>query len=277
VNGTAIQEPAPGAAAERRVRLTIEYDGSGFAGSQRQPDARTVQGELERTLARLFQAPVRVAAAGRTDRGVHATGQVVSLTVPPRWDVTELARALNATLPVDLHVANAAPAPPDFHARFSACARGYVYRVGTAPHAGSPFLRRWCWPVERPLDRRALDTAAGAFRGAHDFRAFAKSGQPQRGYACTVHRAEWRDWSRHGLAFHVVADRFLHHMVRYMVGTMVDAARGARPAGDIARLLGDRPAGLDTSPPAPPEGLFLSRVYYAGDSLDEDTFDEILS
>jgi tRNA pseudouridine38-40 synthase len=297
----------------RRIRLTLEYDGARFSGWQRQPEDRTVQGEMESALARLIGAdvPLRVAAAGRTDRGVHATGQVISIAgLPDRWTPGEIVRALNAVLPVDVRARHGAEAEGDFHARFSAIARGYVYRVATVPHARSPFIRRWSWPFGAPLPLEVLGALAGEITGTHRFRAFAKSGQPQRGYACTVHRSEWREWT-YGVAYHVVANRFLHHMVRYLVGTMVEAASGGRAQEDIAALLraganengagahdqqdaqrgggggvvarleskpGRRPGRpLQTSRPAPPEGLFLSRVYYPGDSFDGDLTDEILS
>jgi tRNA pseudouridine38-40 synthase len=257
------------------VKLTLQYDGQGFAGWQVQPGLRTVQQEVESALARLTARPTTVIAAGRTDAGVHATGQVVSTLVPERWTARDLHRALNAVLPHDVWVAAAADAPRDFHARFDAVARGYIYRVGMRAVAHSPFLRRWCWPVTQPLDERLLAAAAARFPGEHSFVAFARTGQPERGDRCTVFRAEWRPWSA-GFAFHITANRFLHHMVRYMVGTMVDVARGRRPADDIDRLLaGER--GLETSPPAPAAGLFLSRVCYDASELEsEGSPDEVL-
>jgi tRNA pseudouridine38-40 synthase len=262
---------------EHRVRLTIHYDGGRFAGWQVQVAERTVQGELEAALKRLVTAPVRAIGAGRTDTGVHATGQVASCTVPRRWPAAELRRALNAVLPDDIWIADAAETAPDFHARYDAVARGYVYRLGTAPVSRSPFLCPWCWPLAEPLDAGLLNDAAQRFVGGHSFRAFAKSGQPARGERCTVHVASWREWRRAGLQFRVVANRFLHHMVRYMVGTMVAVARGLRPAADIDALLSGT-AGLKISPPAPAAGLYLTRVYYEGDNWsDEDAANEILS
>lgn len=245
---------------ERRFKLTLHYDGAGFFGWQVQPGVRTVQAELEAALSRLRNSPTTVIAAGRTDRGVHATGQVVSALMPAKWSAAELHRALNAILPEDIWVVSVEEADPAFHARYDAKSRSYIYCVGTTPEALSPFNRRHCWPlaVELPLDR--LNDAARRFLGHHSFRAFAKSGQPERGVVCTVLSAEWRPCAG-GVEFHVTADRFLHHMVRYMVGTMVDIARGRRPASDIDGLLSGA-TGLETSPPAPPEGLFLSHVSY---------------
>lgn len=246
--------------AERRIKLTLQYDGAAFFGWQIQPGVRTVQAELEAAISRLTNRPAPVIAAGRTDRGVHATGQVASALVPQKWTATELLRALNAVLPPDMRIASAVDVPATFHARYDATARSYFYRVGTTDEAFSPFQRRWCWPLREDLDLGRLNDGARRFLGEHSFVAFAKSGQPERGEMCTIAKAEWTRWGC-GVQFDVTANRFLHHMVRYMVGTMVDVALGRRPASDIDRLLHDR-GDLDTSPPAPPEGLFLSHVEY---------------
>jgi tRNA pseudouridine38-40 synthase len=261
---------------DRRFRLTLQYDGHAFRGWQVQPGERTVQQVVEAALGRLMDRETTVVAAGRTDRGVHATGQVVSTLASSRWTAQALERALNAVLPDDVRVAAADEVPLDFHARYEALARGYEYRVGTEPAAWSPFIRRWCWPLAAALAPDALTAAARRFSGTHSFRAFAKAGQPERGEHCTVVRAEWREWHGRGHVFHVVANRFLHHMVRYMVGTMVDVARGRRPLDDVAALLAGS-GGLETSPPAPPEGLFLTRVYYTHNEWEaEERIDEVL-
>lgn len=245
---------------ERRIKLTLQYDGAGFFGWQVQPGVRTVQAELEGALSRLADRPITVIAAGRTDRGVHATGQVASLLVPEKWTAAALLRSLNAILPEDIWIVSAEDVPPTFHARYDAVSRSYVYRIGTVREARSPFHRRWCWPLLQPLELSMLQDAADRVIGTHSFAAFAKSGQPERGERCTVIRAEWGRWSC-GVEFHVTANRFLHHMVRYMVGTMVDVAQKRRAATDIDRLL-NTGADVDTSPPAPPAGLFLSHVEY---------------
>lgn len=261
---------------DRRVKLTLHYDGEGFHGWQVQPAARTVQSELEAALSRILDRMTSVVAAGRTDSGVHATGQVVSAAVPSRWEPAELMRALNAVLPRDIWVAAAESSRPDFHARFDAMARAYTYRVGTEPVTASPFLRRWCWPLCRPLDAELLVAAATPLVGEHSFLAFARTGQPERGDRCTVLRASWSAWRGGGFTFRITANRFLHHMVRYMVGTMVGVARGRRPLADVASLLAGEP-GLETSEPAPAAGLFLTHVYYDATELEkEDSLDEVL-
>ncbi|MDZ7780139.1 MAG: tRNA pseudouridine(38-40) synthase TruA [Gemmatimonadota bacterium] len=238
----------------------MHYDGSAFHGWQYQPDQRTVQGELQATLSRLADSPRVAVGSGRTDAGVHATGQVASVDMPARWDAPTLRKALNATLPSDIWIQSAEVAPARFHPRFDAIARTYRYDVGTASLAASPFHSRWCWVVPSVLDVDLMRRAAQRIVGNHSFRAFAKSGQPERGDRCSVHRAEWTEWSL-GHRFQITADRYLHHMVRYLVGTMVDIGRGKRPLEELDELLAGAPH-VQTSPPAPPEGLFLALVEY---------------
>jgi len=263
-------------AGETRFKLTLEYDGSAFGGWQVQPGGPTVQGELERIVRRLTGERRVVAGAGRTDSGVHATGQVAAVTMPERWTAAELARSLNATLPPTIWVRAAEAVALGFDPRRQATARNYEYRVGLAPRAASPFRRRWCWPLCRPFDLEAAASAARHLNGTRNFRAFAKSGQPQRGTACRVLAARWARWETRegpeqrdatdegalGVVFRISANRFLHRMVRYLVGTMVDVARGRRDAEELGILLGDKPSSLRTSRPAPPQGLFLTDVRY---------------
>jgi len=221
----------------------------------------TVQGALEAALTRLTGERRVVDAAGRTDRGVHATGQVIGITLPERWDAPTLKRALNGNLPRDIWVESVEPVDPAFHPRFDAVARHYAYRVGESELSSSPFLRPSCWSLRRPLDRDLLERAAAFLPGDHSFRAFSKAGQEERGDRCTVHLARWEVWDGVGVQFRVSANRFLHHMVRYLVGTMVKVALGERPLEDVPALLAGDP-GLRTSPPAPAQGLFLVGVDY---------------
>jgi tRNA pseudouridine38-40 synthase len=249
----------------------LHYDGRDFYGWQTQSDRRTVQGELSALLGRLCGASSpTVTAAGRTDRGVHATGQVASALIPGRFDERELLRALNALAPPDLWIVAAERVPESFHPRYDAASRTYVYRVGVSRESRSPFERRWCWPVGRALDRERMSAATVRITGDHDFSAFAKSGQPERGERCNVLSAFWRAAPSHEgiLEFEITADRFLHRMVRYLVGTLVEIGLGFRPVDELGRLLEGEP-GLTTAPPAPPQGLFLARVdYTTGHSED---------
>ena len=253
--------------ATHRLKLTVHYDGAAFHGWQLQPDRRTVQGDLEAALSRLADTPTSIMGAGRTDAGVHATGQVAAVDMPAHWSAPELLRSLNAVLSADVWVADVQPVSSDFHPRYDATARRYLYRIGLAPESASPFHARWCWPLRAVLDHGELQAAADLVVGEHSFRAFAKAGQPERGERCDVAEAAWERWDL-GVELSITADRYLHHMVRYLVGTMVDVARGRRPLEDVSRLLANEPE-VVTSPPAPPEGLYLSEVRYPPSSTNE--------
>ena len=250
---------------ERTVQLILHYDGGRFAGWQRQPAQRTVQGAIEDALHRLCGERIPVLGAGRTDAGVHARGQAAGIRLPDRWTAGTIRRALNALLPDDVWVAAAHDMRADFHARFSATARRYRYYIGTDDGAHSPFRRPYEWAFTRPLERGALDTAACAVLGSHIFRAFAVRGTaPERDdHRCDVRLAEWRDCTG-GLVFEIEANRFLHHMVRFLIATMIDIASGRRPPATMEELLiADDNRGV--SPPAPAHALFLQRVVYPAD------------
>lgn len=248
--------------AERTVQLVLHYDGAGFSGWQRQPEQRTVQQVVEDALERLCTAPVPALGSGRTDAGVHARGQAVGVRVPDRWDVRKLRRALNAVLPSDVWVAKAVEMRAEFHARYSAVSRRYNYVVGTDEEAKSPFRGRYELAFGHALDRGALDAAAAHLEGEHSFRGFAVQGTAPAhdDHRCRVLHAAWRDRPG-GLVFEIEANRFLHHMVRFLVGTMLDVATGRRPIADMPRLLAAT-TNADVSPPAPPHALFLERVTY---------------
>jgi tRNA pseudouridine38-40 synthase len=250
---------------EHSVQLVLHYDGTDFAGWQIQPQQRTVQGEIERVLATLCGERIVAQGAGRTDAGVHARGQAVGVRVPERWSAAALRRAVNALLTPDVWVAAAFEMRPEFHARYSARSRRYAYHVATGDDARSPFRRRTEWAFPRSLDRGALDTAAATIVGEHRFLAFAVRGTAPAtdSHRCAVSHAQWCE-REGGLTFHVEADRFLHHMVRFLVGTMLDIASGRRPPGDMDRLL-LADANDAVSPPAPAHGLFLERVSYPPD------------
>jgi len=255
---------------EIRLRLTLHYDGSDFFGWQLQPKGRTVQGELEAALERITGAPRHVTGAGRTDTGVHATGQVATLVLPPRWGEEELHRALNAVLPRDIWVESVRPASFGFHPRKDARARSYFYQLGLDPACSSPFHRPWCWPLLKDIDLDLLHRGAALLPGRHSFKAFAKTGQEMRGDVCQISEATWGPWTHLGLVFHVTANRVLHHMVRYLVGTLGEGGRGRRSLDELVQLLSDPRTKLVTSPPAPPEGLFLARVHYPEPESDLD-------
>jgi tRNA pseudouridine38-40 synthase len=246
----------------RTFLAALHFDGSGFVGWQRQPAGRSVQAEFERVLERLFARRAVAHAAGRTDAGVHAAGLAVSFSAPPSWSAAALRRGLNALLSKDCWVETLRPMQAGFHARKSASSRRYRYDIGTDDAAHSPFRRRFEWALGRPLDIAALHSATRPLLGEHDFRAFAAKGAPKPHYRCRLTRAEWEMRADgRGVSFHVEADRFLHHMVRMLVGTMVDAGLHRRPPSDIAALL-ERADNAETSPPAPPQGLYFVAATY---------------
>lgn len=246
----------------RTFLARLHYDGGEFVGWQRQPSGRSVQAEVERVLERLAAHRVVAHAAGRTDAGVHAAGMGVSFTLPAKWRPESVRRALNALLPRDCWVESVDAMRPGFHARKSATGRRYRYDIGLDDASASPFRRRWEWALGRPVDLAALAAAAHVVRGEHDFRAFAVKGEPKPHWRCRVRVAEWipRADGR-GVRLDIAADRFLHHMVRMLVGTMVDIGLGRRPLTDMRTLLAstDNQA---TSPPAPPQGLYFVAADY---------------
>ncbi len=249
----------------RTYLATLQFDGTGFVGWQRQAAGRSVQVEVERVLERLFGRRTVAHAAGRTDAGVHAEGLGVSFPAPSSWNADSLRRAFNALLPRDCWVAGVRPMEPGFHARKSAVARRYRYDIGTDEASASPFRRPFEWALGRSLDPAALRAAAKLVLGEHDFSAFAAKGEPKPHYRCRLARSEWeiRPGGR-GHSYHVQADRFLHHMVRMLVGTMVDVGLGRRPLADIEALL-ERGDNQDTSPPAPPQGLYFVEAIYSAE------------
>jgi len=256
----------------RPFLAVVQYDGARFAGWQRQPEARTVQAEFEAVLERLEGGGQRVVTtgAGRTDAGVHALGQGVSFAPGDRWEgqASDLRRALNALLPGDIWVEQVQAMRPGFDARRSATARRYRYVIGTDAAAASPFRRPYEWALASggSLDLAALRDAAALLVGEHDFRGLAAAGAATAHYRCRVALAEWAPRADiagggEGVTFTIEADRFLHHMVRFLVGAMVDIALGRRPSPDFPRLL-VATDNLAASPPAPPQGLYLVAVRY---------------
>jgi tRNA pseudouridine38-40 synthase len=242
----------------RTLRLPLEYDGRRFHGWQRQPGLRTVQGELEAALAILFREPVAVAGAGRTDAGVHALGQVASLQAPGDLPLERIRRGANALTGDDLTVRAIAEAPDSFHARHSARARHYVYLMLAARSA---LWEGRAVPVRGRCDLALLNELARHLVGAHDFAAFSCRSADEKGTESLVHYALWEPWAR-GIALRIGAARFLHKMVRCVVGRSLEAARG-RLAPEAFRNLVAHPRGRG-EPVAPAAGLYLASVDYDG-------------
>jgi tRNA pseudouridine38-40 synthase len=243
----------------RTLKLTLAYDGARFVGWQRQAEGESIQGVLEDALARFEGTAVTVHGAGRTDAGVHALGQVASVRLTCGHGVETLARALNAQFPEDLRVLAIEEAPPDFHARFSARAKTYRYQIRSGGVA-SPFDRGYVWNVPERLDVDAMRTAAQALIGRHDFAAFQSVGTTVPDGVRTIDRSDIRT-EGDLLLYEVTGDGFLRHMVRAIVGTLVEVGRGWRRADSIAALLAGGTRG-QSGPTAPAHGLFLVRVDY---------------
>jgi tRNA pseudouridine38-40 synthase len=236
------------------TKLTLRYDGTGFAGWALQPQRRTVQGELERALETILREPIATTVAGRTDAGVHAWGQVASY----RHEAVD-PRSLNALLPDDVAVIASEPMDDLFDARFSAKSRTYVYRILNA-RARDPFEQGRALHVTRKLEIQALDACAAALSGTRDFTAFTPTATEHVRFERTILSAQWRT-SGEILALTVEADAFMRQMIRILVGTMLEVATGERTPEDFTALLDGAPRSA-AGRTAPPHGLYLASVAY---------------
>jgi tRNA pseudouridine38-40 synthase len=238
-------------------RLEIEYDGTDFRGWQIQPGERTVQECFEMAVQRLFHEASSVMAAGRTDAGVHAAGQIAHFRVHLFRAPETVFRALNAMLPDDVRVKAVSLAEPDFHARYSACWRAYRYRIAGRPLAMG---RSYCWRYPHRLKLQAMQDATQHILGQHQFKSFAHPSDKEKHYLSNVFRADWLENDEY-LDFHIEANRFLHGMVRLLVGTFVSIGRGQYEPDCLLEML--EAADIRYSgPKAPACGLTLMAVGY---------------
>lgn len=242
---------------KRNIKLVLEYDGTDFVGWQRQPNGRSVQQVIEESILQLTNEKVSVVGAGRTDSGVHARGQVANFFTLANLSANDFYRALNGILPDDVVVHSVEEVDDRFSARYSAQAREYCYVIMQKPTA---IERRFCWQVGYDLDFSLLNETAQFILGEHDFQSFSKADTEVRHFRCTVVESKWerRDAK---LIFTIRANRFLYGMVRALVGTMVNIARGYTPCDEFKKIVEAKDR-TKAGQSAPPQGLFLERVIY---------------
>jgi tRNA pseudouridine38-40 synthase len=253
-----------------RFRIDFAYDGTEFSGWARQPDQRTIQGELEEALSGLTRSKVELIVAGRTDAGVHATAQVAHFDIPPQdkygkeWDCADFTYRLNRMLTEAIRIWKVSLAPPYFHARFAALRRSYIYKIADGQRNLAPLRRFDIAPWYRKLDLTAMNSASQLVLGEHDFAAFCKTG----GVGTTIRRLDQFDWERDGeenLVARVTADAFCYSMVRGLVGAVVRVGEGRYPATWLSELLANRER-VGESLVFPARGLTLVGVEYPPDS-----------
>jgi tRNA pseudouridine38-40 synthase len=242
----------------RRYKLTFEYDGTGFLGWQRQPEGRTVEGVIESALATLYQQEIDLIGQGRTDAGVHASGQTAHADLPQKYDPGRVMHAMKGLLPGDVSLIGMEPVPEKFHARFDAKEREYRYCLMTRR---SPLNRHYCWSHYKTPDLAVLQSAAGRVEGSHDFTNFCIPGDHGYGTTlCTIARSQWEQEGDR-LFYTIRGNRFLRHMVRRLVGSMVQLATGEMTESDFDRML--QPDEMKQKGySAPAKGLVLMKVVY---------------
>jgi tRNA pseudouridine38-40 synthase len=254
----------------RNIALLIEYDGTAYCGWQVQENGRSIQAVIEKTLSELLQESTKIVGAGRTDAGVHAFGQVANFHTRSEWAIEKIVYALNGTLPHDIAVRRGAIVPNGFHSRFDALKRKYVYRIATRK---SPLVGHFAACFHFDLSLELMNKAASFLIGERSFKSFTKYADQQRHFICNVMEADWteRDGGRrteNNLEFRIEANRFLHGMVRAIVGTLVDVGRGKISIDDFKRII-EMEKRSYASMSAPACGLFLAEVKYGLDIWGE--------
>jgi len=247
-------------------RISVAYDGTNYVGWQRQANGISIQALIEDALRVLDGCAVTVAGAGRTDAGVHALGQVASFTIARELSPDALLRAINAHLPPDIRALSAEEAPPGFHPRFGARRKTYRYRLWNGDVL-SPFERAYAWHVPGPLDVEAMRAAARLLEGRHDFAAFQATGSAVATTEREIFQSTISNLQSAMLVYDVIGSGFLRHMVRIIVGSLVEVGRGRQPVEWIGAVIASRDRAA-AGPTAPPHGLFLAGVEYAAALAD---------
>ncbi|MDZ7263722.1 MAG: tRNA pseudouridine(38-40) synthase TruA [candidate division KSB1 bacterium] len=242
----------------RNIKLVLEYDGTDFHGWQYQPNLRTVQGDLQDVLTKIFGSEIVVIGAGRTDAGVHARGQVANFKLDHPMPPAKIMAALNGNLARDVRIMAVKEVPLEFHARFDAIRRHYSYTIARQERAINRF---YCWTYRSPLDVARMQEASNHLLGDHDFRAFCRMDDPQEGHICCIEKIQWEQFAN-ALILNIVANRFLHHMVRIIVGTMLNVGRGFTTVAEIPGILESHDRNK-AGPTVPAKGLCLEKIDYA--------------
>lgn len=251
----------------RNITLTVAYEGTNYHGWQCQPGVVTVQEVLQQGLGKVVDHPVKLYAGARTDAGVHACGQIVNFHTEKSIPPYNLVKGINSLLPQDVRIIAAQDVTPDFHARYSAKSKTYAYAILNRPH-NSPFHARYAWHLWYDIDAGVMDQAAGLISGEQDFASFKKKDEP---YESTVRRVLRSGVRRQGdmIYFVIEANGFLRYMVRNLMGTLVLVGSGKMTLQGFEEVLRARDR-EKAGPTAPPQGLFLRRIRYAGERVDEE-------
>lgn len=241
----------------RNIKLTLEYDGTDFHGWQYQPGLRTIQDEIERSLKQIFNEKIHVTGSGRTDAGVHAMGQVANFKIDSAMTLEKIRAALNGTLPRDVRVMAVEEATEKFNSRYDAVRRHYRYTIIQNESALKRF-HAWCYKTKLNLEK--MQQASDYLKGRHDFQAFCQAGADVNHHWCTVEEIKWQ-LQQDVLTLDILANRFLHNMVRIIVGTMVNVGRDFTPADQIKEILNSKDR-MQAGPTVPAKGLCLVKVFY---------------
>ncbi|HOJ51528.1 MAG TPA: tRNA pseudouridine(38-40) synthase TruA [Syntrophales bacterium] len=244
----------------RNLKLTIEYDGTNYCGWQRQKNGISIQGVLEEKLRNIVREEVKVVGSGRTDAGVHALGQIAHVHLQTSLNVTNILRGVNSLLPVDIAVKGIEEVPMDFHARYDAVSKVYLYRICNQP-TRLPLEYRYAWSVFPVLDVAAMGEALSYIKGTHDFTSFSAVETKVKNKKRTILSANIFSRPRGIIEVEIEADGFLRHMVRVIVGTLVEVGKGKMRPTDIQAIIQARDR-AQAGPTAPPQGLFLKDVKY---------------
>lgn len=243
----------------QRYLLEIEYDGTQYFGWQKQPDKPTIQGEIEKALNTIFRSDVNIVAAGRTDTGVHALQQFAhfDLNDGQTFEASQLLHSLRGLIPHDINVKSVVPVSSEFHARFDAISRSYIYKISNKYSV----FDTYSWFIRENLDVKIMNEAALLLIGVNDFSSFCKKNKDVNHYRCEVMESELKEYADGKMEYFIKANRFLHHMVRSIVGNLVDVGRGKMHLSEFEKKIHepDRENGGYT---APAQGLFLAKIDY---------------